>query len=48
MKRRNTLCLWLWGLAFPAYTQSPIWITEQAFVEAVMAYHPAARQAELT
>jgi len=48
MRRWSALYVWLCYLALPVFTQSPIWITERAFVEAVMAHHPVARQAELT
>lgn len=47
MKQWSALFLWLCGLAMPALTQGP-GITEKAYLEAVMAHHPVARQAELT
>ena len=47
MKQWSALFLWLCGLTMPALTQGP-GITEKAYLEAVMAHHPVARQAELT
>ena len=48
MTGRCSIALLLWSLALSAWPQGPDWITEGAFVEAVMDHHPVARQAELT
>ena len=48
MTGRFSIALLLWSLALSAWPQGPDWITEDAFVKAVMDHHPVARQAEFT